>query len=144
MSLNDCRHMVKIQKQKIVCMGTKPTLEPFIGAFLGVVQRERVVVPTARITMLYGALYEHVWLWRYTAANMAPGMKIFPTRGDFFNFFSMTLLEFALVSEKAIKKFSPRHTLMQNYSSPYYYGDTSREDPTSEKFYIFNQKIYKF
>ena len=42
--------------------------------------------------MLYGALYEEVWLWRYYDGS------------NFFNFL-MTLVEFALVSENGRKKF---------------------------------------
>ena len=69
--------------------------------FVGVVVRGKVVVPPARITMIYGALYEVVWLWRYSGANMAPRHEKFLQRvGEFF--FS---LEFALVSENAIKIF---------------------------------------
>ena len=53
--------------------------------FVGVVIREKVVVPPVVITMIYGALYKVVWLWRYGAANMAPRHEKFLQRvGDFF------------------------------------------------------------
>ncbi|KAF0139910.1 MAG: hypothetical protein FD143_3544, partial [Ignavibacteria bacterium] len=71
--------------------------------FVGVVVREKVVVPPARITMIYGALYEDVWLWRYSGKNMAPRHEKYLQRVG--EFFLMTLLEFALVFENAIKNF---------------------------------------
>ena len=43
--------------------------------FVGVVARGKVVVTPARITMIYGALYEDVWLWRYSGKKWVPGMK---------------------------------------------------------------------
>ena len=53
--------------------------------FVGVVVREKVVVPPGRNKKIYGALYEVVWLLRYSVANMGPGMKNFLQRvGEFF------------------------------------------------------------
>ena len=53
--------------------------------FVGVVARGKVVVPPARMTMIYGALYEDVWLWRYSDANMAPRHEKFLQRvGEIF------------------------------------------------------------
>ena len=82
------------------------------------VARGKVVGPPARITNLSGALYEVVWLWRYSAANMAPRHEKFLQRVG--EFFLMTLLEFALVSEKAIKKFLP--CVGGGVSPPKYYA----------------------
>ena len=73
--------------------------------FVGVLVREQAVVPPARIRKVYGALYEVVWLLRYSDTNMAPRHENFPTPTELF--FHTTLLEFALVSENAIKKFCP-------------------------------------
>ena len=52
--------------------------------FVGVVVREQVVVPPERITMIYGALYEDMWLWRYTERNMAPQHEKFSHAYRFF------------------------------------------------------------
>ena len=71
--------------------------------FVGVVVRGKVVVPPATIMMVCGALYEDVWLWRYSGKNMGPQHEKFLQRVG--EIFFMTLLEFALVSEKAIKNF---------------------------------------
>ena len=101
--LKDGGDMSKISKPKIVTMGSKPTLLLFIGMFVGVDVREIVVVPPERIIMIYGGLYEVIWLWRYSDTNMAPQHENFPTPTEFF--FHMTLLEFTLVSENAIKNF---------------------------------------
>ena len=72
MNVNDGGDMGKIPKLKIVSMGSNPTLQLLIGMFIGVVVREKDGVPPAKITMLYGILYEIVWLWRYCDGKMAP------------------------------------------------------------------------
>ena len=68
--------------------------------FVGVVIREKVVVPPARITMIYGALSEDVWLWRYSAANMAPRHE------KFFIAFSETRANSKMVIKNFQKKIS--------------------------------------
>ena len=70
--MNGGGDMDQIVKLKIMTMGSKPTLLVFIGMFVGVDLREIVVVPPERIIMIYDALYEDVWLWRYSDGNMAP------------------------------------------------------------------------
>ena len=45
MNVNGGGDMGKIQKLKILAMGSKPTLYLFIGMFVGVVVRGKVVVP---------------------------------------------------------------------------------------------------
>ena len=74
--------------------------------FVGVVIREKVVVPPVTNMMIYGALYEDVWLRRYSDMNMDHRHEKYLQRLFFlFFYFLMTLIEFALVSEKAIKNF---------------------------------------
>ena len=103
--------------------------------FLGVLARGKVVLPPVRNMRLYGALYDDLWLWRYNDANMDPRHERFlQSVGEiFFNdplrirssvrkcnkkylpggveihhppgWGGTTLFEFALVSEKVIKKF---------------------------------------
>ena len=73
--------------------------------FVGVIVREKVVGPPERSTMIYGTIYEMIWLWRYNGTNMAPPHENFSHAYRIF--FHMTLLEFALVSENAIKYFTP-------------------------------------
>ena len=49
------------------------------------VVREKDVGPQERITVIYGALYEVVWLWRYSDGNMAPQHENFShAPADFF------------------------------------------------------------
>ena len=93
-------------------MDSKPNLQLFIGMFVGVVVREKDVGPPAKITMLYGLLYEVVWLWRYSDGKWLPGMKNFPTPTKFFY---MTLLKFTLVSKNAIKIFCPLGPNTENF-----------------------------
>ena len=59
-------------KLKILTMSIKPTLYRFIAMFVGVVVREKVVVPLRRITSIYSVFSEVVWLWIYNGTNMAP------------------------------------------------------------------------
>ena len=103
--MNGGGDMGQIVKLKIVCMGSKPTLQLFIGMIVGVVVREKVVVPPERITMIYGALYEDVWLWRYNGTNMAPQHENFPTRLP--NFFSHDPLRIHSSVRKCNKNFWP-------------------------------------
>ncbi|KAF0138264.1 MAG: hypothetical protein FD143_3693 [Ignavibacteria bacterium] len=76
--------------------------------------------------MIYGALYEDVWLWRYSAANMAPRHEKYLQRvGEFFFFFPFFFhcpLRIRSSVRKSNKKFLPwgggfppplRNTLMQ-------------------------------
>ena len=72
MNVNDGGDMAQTLKMKILTMGSKPTLYLFIGMFVGVVVRDKVVGPPERITMIYRTIYEVVWLWRYNGTNMAP------------------------------------------------------------------------
>ena len=52
MNVNDGGDMDQTLKLKILCMGRKPTMQLFIGIFVGVVVREIVVLPPERIKMI--------------------------------------------------------------------------------------------
>ena len=80
----------------------KTTPISFTRAFLTVLLREKVDATPERNRMLYGLLYEVLCWLRYNDTNMAP----WPTFSNpDWNFFPLTMLEFALVFENAIKKF---------------------------------------
>lgn len=64
--------------------------------------RETLLEPPQLNRMLYCILNVVICLWRYNDTNMSAQHENVPTRPEFF----MTLLEFAQVSENAIKIFS--------------------------------------
>ena len=101
--VNGSRDMGQTLKLKIVWVCSKPTLLLFIGMFVGVVVREKVVVPPVRIIRIYGALYEVIWLWRYSDTNMDPQHENFPTHTEFF--FSHDPLRIHSSVRKCNKKF---------------------------------------